>query len=97
MFSVTFSGGSPTVLATAYWSPVWNCSPFQTSQRSASSLTTQSSGSIAACARYGKSNDASTFLAAPASAFAASPSPRATVPGVAASLRNSAKISAERP
>jgi len=31
--------------------PDWNCSPFQTSQPVAVSLITQSSGSIAACAR----------------------------------------------
>ena len=42
---------SVTVCATANWSPVWNCSPFQTSQPASVSFTTQFNGSIAACAR----------------------------------------------
>ena len=51
MLSFTCSGFKPTTAATAAWSTVWNCSPFQISQASAESLTTQFIGSIAACAR----------------------------------------------
>ena len=95
MLILTSSGFSPTTRATVAWSPVWNCSPFQTSQLVADSLITQSIGSIAACARYGNSNAASTVFAAVAIALAASPSLRARAPGVAARRLYSARMSDE--
>ncbi len=97
MLSVTCSGFKPTYLATAIWSPVWNCSPFQISQLSAVSLTTQFKGSIAACARYGNSNTASSFFAAPSIARPASPSLRAALPGVPARRLYSAISSGDEP
>src|SRR6266498_2654553 len=95
MLIFTCSGFNPTTPATAAWSTVWNCSPFHTSHEFAESFTTQFIGSIAACARYGNSYDASITFAAPVNAFSASPSLRATGAGFAASLRYSSKSSVD--
>jgi len=51
MLSFTCSGFRPSAAATALWSIDWNCSPFQISQASVASRTTQFIGSMQACAR----------------------------------------------
>src|SRR6266516_3578917 len=71
---------------------VWFCVGAQTSQPSARTCAVQFIGSIVAWCRNGTSYTASTRLAAPASAPAASPSLRASTPGCSASRANSARL-----
>ncbi len=92
VLSTTLSGASPSVRATAAWSTVWNCEPTQTLTDctlppATSGCSVQFSGSIGACARYGKRKSASILRAAPLMAEPISPLPaRATVPGWPASF-----------
>ncbi|CFO38055.1 Uncharacterised protein [Bordetella pertussis] len=88
------SAGMPRYCAMARWSAVWNCSPFQISQRSSSSRTRQFSGSMAACARYGYVYSASMTLAAPAKAASMSPLRAAMLPGRPTASRYRARMSA---
>ena len=91
---VTCSGLRPKIFATAPRSVVGNWLPFQIAALSAFSSTTQLSGSIDACARYGNSYVASMRFAAEASASSAFPSLRMPIPGLPAASRNVAMISA---
>ncbi|MCY1528387.1 hypothetical protein D9M68_634890 [compost metagenome] len=92
VLSTTLSGGRASVRAIAAWSTVWNCDPTHTLTACSlpaetSGCSVQLSGSIGACARYGKRNSASILRAAPLRAALISPSPAcATVPGCAASF-----------
>src|SRR5690242_18679549 len=95
MLSLICSGFIPSALATAGWSMPWNCSPFQISQESAPSFTTQLRGSIGACARYGNWYSASMTFAPDVTALPMSPFVAATEPGCCTSLRYSVKISDE--
>src|SRR6266404_5084992 len=95
---LTFSGGRPAVLAALARSTVSNCVPVQSSQLSARKSTTQLSGSIMACARYGTSYSAVMVFAALERAPCGSPFFLAMLPGLEEVLENSSVIfDVERP
>src|SRR6266540_236672 len=95
VWTFTFSGGTPPILAPRPCAPDWNWVGAQMSTPSARTCAAALIGSIVACARNGNWYVASRFVAAAARAASGSPpSWRATAPGWSARCASSCEMPA---